>query len=188
VGHSFPIDFNLKFSTFCWKIELAASDWFTKQVLCDWIVLSLDKWKITWLMSKPCWVGVTLFWLHKRKSSKGHFVSSKEPLTKSDELTLIGKSWKTRPLFFRNLNFRGISGTDFWKIHPSIFCEYLFSFCKISGHKLDRFLGNSSIFGRVFQELARPCPKILKLTIGWVFHKSSSSYPGNSPISFVLRL
>ena len=58
-------------------------------------------------------------------------------------LTLIGKSWKTHPeifpkyqfsglwhrlifgkfiqYFFRNFNSRGISLTEFWKIHPSIF-------------------------------------------------------------------
>ena len=34
--------------------------------------------------------------------------------------------------------FRGKSWTDFWKTPPSIFCEYLFSFCKISGYQLHR--------------------------------------------------
>ena len=33
---------------------------------------------------------------------------------------------------FRNFDFRDISWTYFWKIHPSIFCDNLFSFCKIS--------------------------------------------------------
>ena len=41
--------------------------------------------------------------------------------------------WKTHSVFFQNCNFRGISWTDFWKIHRSIFCEHL-SFCKIWGH------------------------------------------------------
>ena len=31
-----------------------------------------------------------------------------------------------------------LSWTDLWEIHPSIFCEYLFSFSKIPGHELDR--------------------------------------------------
>ena len=53
---------------------------------------------------------------------------------------------------FWNLNFRGMSWTDFRKIHPSIFSEYLFSFCTISGHETDRFLENSSIFGWFFRK------------------------------------
>ena len=54
--------------------------------------------------------------------------------------TLLANPTKLIQIFVRNFNFRGISWTVFWKIHPSIFCEYLFSFCKISGHELDRFL------------------------------------------------
>ena len=33
-----------------------------------------------------------------------------------------------------------MSLTDFWKTNPSMFCEYVFSCCGISGHELDRFL------------------------------------------------
>ena len=47
------------------------------------------------------------------------------PSVRESILTLIGKSWKTHPIFFRNFDFRTMS----WKIHPSIFCEFLFSFC-----------------------------------------------------------
>ena len=39
----------------------------------------------------------------------------------------------------------------YWQIleNSSSFREYLFSFCKISGHELDRFLENSSKYGLV---------------------------------------
>ena len=50
--------------------------------------------------------------------------------------------WKTYRVFFRNFNFWGISWTNFWKIHPPIFCEDLFSCCKISGHELDPRIDN----------------------------------------------
>ena len=62
-------------------------------------------------------------------------------------ISLLGKSWETHPEFFRNFSFPGLTQMDFWKTHPSIFCKYLFSFCKISGHELDLFLENMSIFG-----------------------------------------
>ena len=94
-----------------------------------------------------------------------------------------------------------------WKFQSSfsgenrsvIFCVYLFSFCKISGHELDRFLENLSIFGWVSEKSIFVTPryslniifrlnalfwitfpeiglchvsKFLNLTIGWVFQKS----------------
>ena len=37
-------------------------------------------------------------------------------------LTLIGKSWTIHPEFFSKISvFRGITQTDFWKIHPVFF-------------------------------------------------------------------
>ena len=101
----------------------------------------------------------------------------------------IGKRWKTHPeifpklqfpgfwhrliskkliqFFFQNFNFRGMSWTDFWIVHPSIFCEYLFSFSKISWHELDRFLENSSIFGWNFQKSVCVTPRNSKF-IFWL--------------------
>ena len=81
-------------------------------------------------------------------------------------LTLIGKSWKTHPKNFRKFQF--------------------------SVHELDRFVGNSTVFGWLFQRLVSftsqnslitksyfldefsrngflSCLKILKSATGWVF-------------------
>ena len=52
----------------------------------------------------------------------------------SNNFLLLADPRKLIPKFSEISVFRGMSWTDFWKIHPSIFCEYLFSFCKISGH------------------------------------------------------
>ena len=53
--------------------------WTSCSRICS-ICGQIDHVIITWFMLKPCWVGVTLFWLHKRKSSKGFFVSSRNLL------------------------------------------------------------------------------------------------------------
>ena len=123
---------------------------------------------------------------------------------KSQPLTLIGKSRRTHPeifpkfqfsgswhrpisgkviqCFFQNFNFRGMSVTDCWKIHPSFFV--VFSFYKILWHELDRLqiwtsfpeMGHFSTKCSILDEFSRnwpvSCPKIIKLTIGWVFQKS----------------
>ena len=115
-------------------------------------------------------------------------MQSKRNQFKSMLLTLIGKSWKTQ---------------------PSIFCEYLFSFWKISGHKLVRLLENSSIFWWVFQKsicvtprnsskiIFRPnslfwmsfreigpkhAPKLYNWRLDEFSRNQSGSCPGNLPI------
>ena len=99
------------------------------------------------------------------------FPTKKQPPRTS---TLIDKSWKTHPVFFWNLSFPGCDQDgflenssrifskfqfprhelDFWKIYPSLSCEYLFSFFRIWGSELDRFLGNSSIFAKMMDEFS----------------------------------
>ena len=74
----------------------------------------------------------------------------------------LNNIWKIHPSIFCEYLFsfckisakyyRGRSLTDFQKTNPSIFCEYLFSCCRISGHELDRFMENSSKYGRAFQK------------------------------------
>ena len=86
-------------------------------------------------------------------------------------------SWQTHPVIFSNFNFRDMSWTDFWKIHPSIFwrpIQFLYLIGvrarPISGKLiqnniccvLDEFSGNRPVSR----------PKILKLTVGWVFQRS----------------
>ena len=108
--------------------------------------------------------------------------------------------WKIPPIFFRNFNFR--SQTHFWKMYPLLanpgkLIQKLFRNFGFPGCDTDGFLENSSIFGWVFQEsvcvksgflrisffdysdyFALLCSTInalfwiIKLTIGWVFHKS----------------
>ena len=90
---------------------------------------------------------------------------------------LLANTGKLIQNVVQNFSFPGRSTGRFLENSSINFCEYLFSFCKISGHELDRFLENSSIFGWVFQKLPcvmrhDSCPKILKLMIGWVFQKS----------------
>ena len=72
---------------------------------------------------------------------------------------LLNRYWQILENSFKNFPeisvFRGVifqfSGHEldrFLENSSVIFCEYLFSFCKISGHELDRFLENPSIFGK----------------------------------------
>ena len=80
-------------------------------------------------------------------------------------------------LFFRNFNFRGMSWTDFWNIHPSIFCEYLFSFSQISvcvtpRDSLNIIFRLNALFWMSFPMIrATSCPKILN----WRLDKFSSN-------------
>ena len=64
--------------------------------------------------------------------------------------------------FFEISVFRGVKKTDFWKTNPLMFCEYLFSFCKISGHELDRFLENSSYLDKFSRNRSVSVPEFVK--------------------------
>ena len=131
---------------------------------------------------------------HNLSSSKAGFCWIRRGLTNICSL-LVNPCWQILENSSRNFSeisvLRGMSWTDFWKITPSIFYEYPFSFCKISGNELDRFLENSSIFGFVFSEIGMcHAPEIFeypfsnKCSILDAFSRNRPlSCPGDSPIT-----
>jgi len=100
-------------------------------------------------------------------------------------------SWKTHPVSFRNFNFRVISWTDLWETRP-----YLDEFSRnrsvsrpgelkfrenfwmsfpgfvnkgFARHSLNIIFRRNALFW-MSPEIGL-CPKLIKLTIGWVFQK-----------------
>ena len=99
-----------------------------------------------------------------------------------DDQTLIANKLLVNPekliKKFSDISILGSwAGPYYWKTHPYDLHEYLFSFCKISDRELDRITGKLIRIWMSFPVIRSVlCPKILKLTIGWVFQQYSLAH------------